>query len=596
MKWTKTLTCLLLAASIAGSGLGLLSGPDALADEGTDPAAETPAAESEPAAVSEPSPEPKPEQNPESETPETPSEPSSDTPSDTSADTPPDDENQDVSDPKTENSENENTESNPKPAEQPETESVTLAEAETGITMTVDGTYELTPIVSPEGIDISWSVETTSGDGEVVTLTEIENSQNVTLTAVAPGKAVVTAATPSGKTASCTVVVNEPPKDVTITLNQTDISLLAGKTRTLKATVISDDENEKTVTWSSSNQKVASVDQKGCITAHKAGTAVITASTPSGAEATCTVNVTELGTIKLNYKQYSLRPGGKILLHAAYSPKSYSVTWSSSDKRVATVNSSGLVTAVSAGTATITAALESGESTSCKITVMQSSYPSSSGWYSSLFGSSLFGPTSQYTMPDNIPKNVALTFDCTLGTHTDTVLDALYLYDSFATFFVKSKDIYRKDDRVRRIVGEGHTIGITLTAEELTSADTALAALTSANSKLSTVCGVPTRLVTVEGGSTDNISQEVYDALRENGYRIWDWDYQVDETESTSKAAEALEEQLDTTKRVVVRMNTRRRSIQTLETVLGYMRFANMPTRALADSDKPVCQFTQIKN
>ena len=70
----------------------------------------------------------------------------------------------------------------------------------------------------------------------------------------------------------------------------------------------------------------------------------------------------------------------------------------------------------------------------------------------------------------------------------------------------------------------------------------------------------------------------------------------MDETESTAKAAEALEKQLDTSKRVVVRMNTRRRSIQTLETVLGYMRFANMPTRALADSDKPVCQFVKTAN
>ena len=57
MKWKKTFTCLLLAASIAGSGLALLSGPDALADEGID-TAETPVVDSEPAAAQEPAPEP----------------------------------------------------------------------------------------------------------------------------------------------------------------------------------------------------------------------------------------------------------------------------------------------------------------------------------------------------------------------------------------------------------------------------------------------------------------------------------------------------------------------------------------------------------
>ena len=589
MKWTKTFTCLLLAASIAGSGLGLLCGPDALADEGTD-AVETPAVDSEPAATQEPAPEPEPEEPAQSETP---------APSETPPADPPSDDNDDTSDnPPDSNTEDSGTENTGDNTEQggespTETESVMLNETETGVTMTVGGSYTLIPTFSPTDMELTWE----SSNPEIVGVQKAADSQNAILTAYAAGSAEITVTTPGGETASCTVTVEEPPKDITVKLNKTDINLLAGNTYTLKPTVDPEEEAENLI-WSSSDEKVASVNGNGRVSAHKMGTAVITAKIPDGGEASCRVNVTELGSIKLNYSTYSLRPGGIAKLKADYSPESYSVTWASSDKTVATVTpgkkGTCMVTAVAPGTATIIAALESGETASCQITVRQSSYPS--GLPSGLFGSSLFGTTSPYTMPDNIPKNVALTFDCTLGTHTDTILDALYLYDSFATFFVQSKDIYRKDDRVRRIVGEGHAIGIMLTADELTSADTALAALTSANSKLSTVCGVPTRLVTVEGGSADNISQEVYDTLRENGYRVWDWDYRVDETESTAKAAEALEKQLDTTKRVVVRMNTRRRSIQTLETVLGYMRFANMPTRALADSDKPVCQFVKTAN
>lgn len=400
---------------------------------------------------------------------------------------------------------------------------------------------------------------------------------------------------------------NEPEETQTIELEKTSLTLTAGDTYTMTATV---SPAGTAYTWKTSDKTVADVDQNGVITGVKAGTATITAQINDSIRASCVVTVTapeETKTITLEKTSLMLYVDGTYTMAATVSPAGTAYTWNTSDKAVATVDKNGVITGVKAGKATITAKIDDNVSASCAVTVVERADGSgktdkissgtsktkfSSSWYSSLFGpNGLFSSlTSKYTLPDHIPDYVVLTFDGSLNKNTDTILDALYLYDSFGTFFIQSKDIYRKDDRVRRIVGEGHTIGITLTSADLTNAGTALAALESANNKLSTVCGVPTRLVSIEGGSKDNLSKEIYKVLRKNGYRIWDWDYQVDETETSSKASEALEKELDTTGRIVIRMNTRKRTISTLEEVLGFMNYSSMSTQSLVDSDNPVCQ------
>ena len=77
-----------------------------------------------------------------------------------------------------------------------------------------------------------------------------------------------------------------------ITLDQTSLALNPGGTATLTATVTPDDAEDKTVTWTSSNTRVATV-SNGAVTAAGLGTATITASTVNGKTATCTVTVAE---------------------------------------------------------------------------------------------------------------------------------------------------------------------------------------------------------------------------------------------------------------------------------------------------------------
>ncbi len=164
-----------------------------------------------------------------------------------------------------------------------------------------------------------------------------------------------------------------------ITLNSTSLSLVKGNTSALVATVSPSNASNKTVTWKTSNSKVATVNSSGNVNAVGAGTATITctASDGSGKSATCTVTVTNpvlVTNIILSSISLSIVKGNTSTLTATIAPSNASnktVTWKTSNSNVATVNSSGNVTAVGVGTATITCTASdgSGKSATCTVTV-----------------------------------------------------------------------------------------------------------------------------------------------------------------------------------------------------------------------------------
>ena len=217
---------------------------------------------------------------------------------------------------------------------------------------------------------IAW----TSNDEAIVTV----NSSGK-ITAVKAGTAVITAAAKdgSGVTASCVVTVTQPVTD--ITLNKTEMTIPAGSIEILKAVVSPSDATNRTVSWSSSNSEVARLESSGLVIALKAGTAVITVSAQDGSQkkASCIVTVTQpVREISLDKSSAELAPGKTLQLKATVSPADAtdkSVTWKSSNTAVAKVNSSGLVTAVANGNATITvtAADGSGAESNCLVTVAQ---------------------------------------------------------------------------------------------------------------------------------------------------------------------------------------------------------------------------------
>ena len=156
-------------------------------------------------------------------------------------------------------------------------------------------------------------------------------------------------------------------------LNKKSISLNVGKIYTLKAS-----GTKEKITWTSSKKSVATVSSKGVVKAKKKGTAVITAKYGKK-KLTCKVTVKQpVKSIKLNKTSATLKKGKSLTLKATISPSSANnkaVTWSSSNKKVATVSSKGVVKAVGNGTATITVKAKdgSGKKATCKITVGTSS-------------------------------------------------------------------------------------------------------------------------------------------------------------------------------------------------------------------------------
>lgn len=168
-----------------------------------------------------------------------------------------------------------------------------------------------------------------------------------------------------------------------ITLSQNKLSLFAGDTKTVKATVYPDTTSDKTVEWSSDNEDIATVDENGMITAVAEGEAVITCTLKENGNVknslVVTVNASDVQ-LSLNYTEYELVLGSsagndnRVTLEAtieAEDPSLYAPVWSSSDPSVATVNTkTGQVMAKGPGEATITCSINGGRTAECKITVI----------------------------------------------------------------------------------------------------------------------------------------------------------------------------------------------------------------------------------
>ncbi|MBP5656636.1 Ig-like domain-containing protein, partial [Candidatus Saccharibacteria bacterium] len=138
-------------------------------------------------------------------------------------------------------------------------------------------------------------------------------------------------------------------------------SLIEEDSMQITLKIIPDYATDHTVTFSSSDEKTATVSKTGLLKAKQAGQATITAKAENGVTATMAVTVLEkikVSTIKLNPANLSIEEKKSARIEAEVLPANAAdktLEWSSSDKTIATVNNDGLVKAVKPGKATITA-------------------------------------------------------------------------------------------------------------------------------------------------------------------------------------------------------------------------------------------------
>lgn len=196
-------------------------------------------------------------------------------------------------------------------------------------------------------------------------------SETGTIKGVKAGKAVITVTLASKKTAQISVVVQKSAVKTTKILGlSSKITLEKGKSTTLKP-VLSPITSVETVKYKTSNKKVAVVTAGGKITAKGAGTAKITA-TAGKAKFVVTVTVpkTKNTAIKNVPKTKTLKKGKFFILQPKVNPagSDEKITYSTSNKKIVTVNAKGKMTAKKSGTAVIT--VKSGRiSAACKVTV-----------------------------------------------------------------------------------------------------------------------------------------------------------------------------------------------------------------------------------
>ena len=243
----------------------------------------------------------------------------------------------------------------------------------TSLTLHIGETETLVATVMPENATdktVTWSVANSS----IATV-----SSRGEVTALSVGSTTVTATSSDGtKKATCSVYVQ--PIDVSgISLNKTSLTLHIGETETLVATVMPENATDKTVTWSVANSSIAMVSSQGEVTALSVGSTTVTATSSDGTKkATCSVSVQPITVTEISLdKQYlSMYANDTKQLVATILPSNatdQSVTWSSSNSQIASVSSTGYVTAIAAGSAVISATSnDGGLSASCSVSVWPS--------------------------------------------------------------------------------------------------------------------------------------------------------------------------------------------------------------------------------
>ena len=196
----------------------------------------------------------------------------------------------------------------------------------------------------------------------VLTTTDesIVRAQGTTLTPKAVGECDLTIASRQNPevTKQYHLLVVQPVTKMQITAAQK--TTIIGGTLPLSVTYSPENASIKAVTWSSGNEKAATVDENGVVTGVGKGTAMIKATAADGSKRTATFQVTvqqQPESITLKETSVAVNVGSYKTLTATVLPAATNdknVTWASSDEGVATVNAKGRVTPVAPGTCVIT--------------------------------------------------------------------------------------------------------------------------------------------------------------------------------------------------------------------------------------------------
>lgn len=231
----------------------------------------------------------------------------------------------------------------------------------TQMTLDVGKSFRLKGKVSPDNASY-WALSWSSDAPEIATV------EKGVVTAHSKGTAVIKAQTKDGTSGYCEVKVTVPVKQVAI--RNRSVTVTEGSTYRMKASVLPDNADDKTLKWSTGDPDVAVVDENGKITAVGSGSVLITAKSGNGISDSVTVNVIGKVTSVRLPSGITAGVGETVTLNPTILPANADKTllWSSSDQSVASV-SAGTVRAKKIGKAVITAQSLNGIKATCTVTV-----------------------------------------------------------------------------------------------------------------------------------------------------------------------------------------------------------------------------------
>ena len=228
------------------------------------------------------------------------------------------------------------------------------------------------PSTANASIGLRWEIESSSSPNV------ISISSNGVVTGLSNGTATVRVTTENNKTATGFVTVQTSPVSISISPSSATIDLSAeNKSVQLKATISPNTTNIKDkITWTSTNNNIATVDSNGLVRGYANGTVTITATTANGKSTKATITVQTsptsitLSTNKIVLEKYTNKNYQlKAIVRPTNANVYTNVSWTSSNNGIVTVNGNGYVTAIGTGTATITATTGNGLPAKCTVVV-----------------------------------------------------------------------------------------------------------------------------------------------------------------------------------------------------------------------------------
>lgn len=205
-------------------------------------------------------------------------------------------------------------------------------------------------------------------------------------------------------------------------------------------------------------------------------------------------------------------------------------------------------------------------------------------------------PTPPAPVKEETGKVAYLTFDDGPTASADKVLDILAKYEVKGTFFVLSGGIWNHSESVRRMINEGHAVGLHgsthVSKSFYASPSAAVGEMDGCNAALESVAGVRTSLIRVPFGSKPYLTSEYRDALVKAGYHLWDWNVDTFDARSASVPADkiiaAAKDQIPKKEQAVILMHDRPSTIDALPTIIEFLQESGYAIKPLAAELTPV--------